>query len=128
VNDGRAVARARLTRVSRSITRVYVSFDDPNLVANAAGLLLTATMAERLGLEARIDATVKLGGRAGGACPGRKVMTLTHAMIAGGIHIDHARRQLAQLDGLDRRVPVETRAQPLRHRSPDWRHHRCELG
>jgi len=66
-----------------------VSFDDPNLVANA-GLLLTATMAERLGLEALIDSTVKLGGRVGGARPGRKVLTLTHSMIAGGTHIDHA--------------------------------------
>ena len=78
-----------MTRVSHGIDRVEVSFDDPNLVANA-GLLLTATVAERLGLESMIDATVKLGGRTGGACPGRKVLTLTHSMIAGGTHIDHA--------------------------------------
>ena len=78
-----------MASVSRSINRVDVSFDDPNLVANA-GLLLTATIAERLGLEALIDSTVKLGGRTGGARPGRKVLTLTHAMIAGGTHIDHA--------------------------------------
>jgi hypothetical protein len=76
-------------RVSHAIDRVEVSFDDPNLVANA-GLLLTATLAERLDLEALIDGTVKLAGRVGGACPGRKVLTLTHAMIAGGTHIDHA--------------------------------------
>ena len=37
-----------------------MSFDDPNLVAKA-GLLLTATIAERLGMEALIDATVRLG-------------------------------------------------------------------
>ena len=78
-----------MTSVSRSIARLDVSFDDPYLVANA-GLLLTATVAERLGLEAMIDSTVRLGGRAGGARPGRKVWTLTHAMIAGGTHIDHA--------------------------------------
>ena len=78
-----------MASVSRSINRVDVSFDDPNLVANA-GLLLTATIAGRLGLEALIDSTVKLGGRTGGARPGRKVLTLTHAMIAGGTHIDHA--------------------------------------
>ena len=78
-----------MTRVSRVLDRIDVSFDDPNLVANA-GLLLTATVAERLGLEAMIDATVKLVGRSGGAHPGRKVLTLTHAMIAGGTHIDHA--------------------------------------
>jgi hypothetical protein len=78
-----------VTRVSHAIGGIRVSFDDPNLVANA-GLLLTATMVERLGLEALIDATVKLDGRTGGARPGRKVLTLTHAMIAGGTHIDHA--------------------------------------
>ena len=78
-----------MTRVSHAIGGIRVSFDDPNLVANA-GLLLTATMVERLGLEALINATVKLDGRTGGARPGRKVLTLTHAMIAGGTHIDHA--------------------------------------
>jgi hypothetical protein len=41
-------------------------------------------------LEALIDATVRLVGRVGGACPGRKVLTLVHTMIAGGSHIDHA--------------------------------------
>ena len=78
-----------MTRVSRALDRLEVSFDDPNLVANA-GLLLTSTLSDRLGLEAMIDDTVKLGGRVGGARPGRKVLTLTHAMIAGGTHIDHA--------------------------------------
>jgi len=46
-----------------------VSFDDPNLVANAR-LLLTATLSDRLGLEAMIDDTVKLAGRVGGTCGG----------------------------------------------------------
>ncbi len=78
-----------MTRVSHAIDRVEVSFDDPNLVANA-GLLLTATLSDRLGLESLIDGTVKLGGRTGGAHPWRKVLTLTHAMIAGATHIDHA--------------------------------------
>ena len=78
-----------MTRVSHALDRLEVSFDDPNLVANA-GLLLTATLAERLDLEAMIDSTVKLGDRVGGARPGRKVLTLAHAMIAGGTHIDHA--------------------------------------
>lgn len=78
-----------MTRVSHAIDRIEVSFDDPNLVANA-GLMLTGTLTQRLDLEALIDATVKLGGRVGGARPGRKVLTLTHAMIAGGTHIDHA--------------------------------------
>jgi hypothetical protein len=68
---------------------VEVTFDDPNLVANA-GLLVVATLTARLGLEALIDSTVRLVGRVGGARPGRKVLTVVHAMIAGASHIDHA--------------------------------------
>jgi len=75
--------------VSRGIDRIEVTFDEPNLVANA-GLLLVATLALRLGLERLINATVHLSGRVGGALPGRKVLTLVHAMAAGGSHIDHA--------------------------------------
>ena len=78
-----------MTRVSHALDRIDATFDDPNLVANA-GLLLVATLTQRLGLEALINATVKLFGRVGGARPGRKVLTLVHAMIAGGTHIDHA--------------------------------------
>ncbi len=78
-----------MTRVSHAIDRIEVTFDEPNLVADA-GLLLTATLAVRLGLEALIDSTVNLLGRVGGARPGRKVMTLVHMLIAGGSHIDHA--------------------------------------
>jgi hypothetical protein len=78
-----------VTRVSQTIDRIDVTFDEDNLVANA-GLLLVATLSQRLGLEALIDATVKLIGRVGGARPGRKVLTLVHAMIAGASHIDHA--------------------------------------
>ena len=63
----------------------------PVFVANA-GLLLGVDRdtVGSVGLEAMIDSTVKLGGRVGGARPGRKVLTLTHAMIAGTTHIDHA--------------------------------------
>jgi len=75
--------------VSRGIDRIGVTFDEPNLVANA-GLLLVATLVVRLGLERLINATVDLSGRVGGARPGRKVLTLVHAMVAGGSHIDHA--------------------------------------
>ena len=66
-----------------------MTFDEPNLVANA-GLLLVATLTVRLGMERLINATVDLSGRVGGARPGRKVLTLVHAMAAGGSHIDHA--------------------------------------
>ena len=37
-----------------------------------------------------INDVVDLSGRVGGALPGRKVLTLVHAMVAGGSHIDHA--------------------------------------
>ena len=49
-------------------------------------------MASRLGLEALIDATVRLAWRVGGFRPGRKVLTLVHAMVAGASHIGHADR------------------------------------
>jgi hypothetical protein len=75
--------------VSRGIDRIEVTFDEPNLVANA-GLLLVATLVCRLGLERLINATVRVSGRVGGANPGRKVLTLVHAMVAGASHIDHA--------------------------------------
>jgi hypothetical protein len=75
--------------VSRGIDRIEVTFDEPNLVANA-GLLLVATLVTRLGLERLINATVDLSGRVGGALPGRKMLTLVHAMVAGGSHIEHA--------------------------------------
>ena len=55
-----------------------------------AGLILIATLAARLDLEALVNATVRLAGRVGGALPGRKVLTLVHAIAAGGSHIDHA--------------------------------------
>ena len=77
-----------MTRVSHALDRIDATFDDPNLVANA-GLLLVATLSQRLGLETLIDGTVRLDGRVGGARPGRKVLTLTHALCAGGSHIDH---------------------------------------
>ena len=78
-----------MTSVSRGIDRIEVTFDEPNLVANA-GLLLVATLVVQLRLEALINEVVNLSGRVGGALPGRKVLTLVHAMVAGGSHIDHA--------------------------------------
>jgi hypothetical protein len=75
--------------VSHSIDRVEVTFDERTLVANA-GLVLVATLALRLELEGLIDSMVRLVGRVGGARPGRKVLTLVHAMVVGASHIDHA--------------------------------------
>ena len=78
-----------MSPVSRGIDRIAVTFDEPNLVANA-GLLLVATVVVRLGLERLINTTLDLSGRVGGARPGRKVLTLVHSMVCGGSHIDHA--------------------------------------
>ena len=78
-----------MSGVSRAIDGVEVTFDDPNLVANA-GLLVVATLASRLGLEALINRTVRLVDRVGGSRPGRKVLTVVHTIVAGGSHIDHA--------------------------------------
>jgi hypothetical protein len=73
------------------IDRVEVTFDDETLVADA-GLIVPATLMVRLGLERLVDQTVKLKGRVGGALPGRKVLTLIAAILAGATHIDHADR------------------------------------
>jgi hypothetical protein len=66
---------------------VAVEFDDERLIANA-GLVLVATLSRRLGIESLVDRTVRLGRRAGAARPGRKVMTLLHAIAAGANSID----------------------------------------
>ena len=61
-------------------------FDDTHAVANA-GLLLPATLAERLGIQQAADALIDLGERPGATHPGRKLVTLVHAMLAGwGLH------------------------------------------
>ncbi len=78
-----------MSRVSHAIDRIQVRFDDENLVANA-GLLLVATLVVRLELESLVNSLVGLSGRVGGSRPGRKVLTLVHAIVAGGSHIDHA--------------------------------------
>jgi hypothetical protein len=74
---------------SHSPDRLVVAFDDTHAIANA-GLLLPATLAERMGIEAVVDALVDLGGRPGAHRPGRKVLTLLHAIIAGADCIDDA--------------------------------------
>jgi hypothetical protein len=39
-----------------------------------------------------VNRTLQLAGRVGGARPGRKVLTLVAAILAGGSHINHADR------------------------------------
>jgi hypothetical protein len=69
------------------LDQVDITFDDQRSVA-PAGLLLPATLAERLGIEQATDRVVDLGDRPGAAHPGRKLLTLVHAMVAGGDCID----------------------------------------
>jgi Transposase DDE domain group 1 len=69
------------------LDQVDVMFDDERAVASA-GLLLPATLAERLGIEQATDQLLDLGDRPGAARPGRKLLTLVHAMVAGGDCID----------------------------------------
>ena len=72
-----------------ALDRTEITFDDDHAVANA-GLLLTTTLAGRLGLEALVNAMVDLGDRPAAVRPGRKVMTLVQSMVAGGDCIDDA--------------------------------------
>jgi hypothetical protein len=60
--------------------RSDVAFDDERVVVNA-GIVLAVTLGRRLGLEALVDAVVRLAGRPGAARPGRKVLSLVHAML-----------------------------------------------
>jgi hypothetical protein len=69
------------------LDQVDITFDDQRSVASA-GLLLPATLAERLGIEQATDQLVDLGDRPGAAHPGRKLLTLVHALVAGGDCID----------------------------------------
>jgi len=67
--------------------RSDVVFDDERVVVNA-GIVLAATLGRRLGIEALVDAAVGLGGRPGASRPGRKVLSLIHAMLLGADCID----------------------------------------
>ena len=62
-------------------------FDDSRLVSDA-GLIIPATLAERLGLAQLIKEKLDLGTRPGAARPEQKAMTLIYAMLAGADSID----------------------------------------
>ena len=66
---------------------VAVAFDDERAVANA-GIVLIASLAGRLGIEAFVDEHVDLGERVGAGNEGAKVMTLVSAMALGADCID----------------------------------------
>jgi hypothetical protein len=74
---------------SHTLDQLDIAFDDAHAIANA-GLLLPATLAERLGIEQAADALIDLGEQAGAHRPGRKLLTLVHAMLAGADCIDDA--------------------------------------
>jgi hypothetical protein len=76
-------------RSCHTLDQLDICFDDTHAIANA-GLLLPATLAERLGIGQAADALIDLGERAGAHRPGRKLLTLIHAMLAGGDCIDDA--------------------------------------
>ena len=65
-----------------------VVFDDERVVSDA-GIVLVATLAERLGVEALVDRFVRLRrDRPGAANVGRKVIALVYAMLLGADSID----------------------------------------
>jgi len=71
------------------LNAVAVVFDDERAVSDA-GVVLVATLALRLGIEALAGRFVGLGDRVGAANPGRKVMSLIYAMVLGAGCIDDA--------------------------------------
>jgi len=72
-------------RSSRSLDGLWVTADDPHAVDHA-GLVLVATLAERLGLAQLVDEHVVL--KEHGAHASDKVLTIVHALVAGADCID----------------------------------------
>jgi hypothetical protein len=90
---------------SHTLDQLDTCFDDTHAIANA-GLLLPATLAERLGIEQAADQLidlgeqaadqlVDLGDRPGAAQPGHKLLTLVHGLVAGGDCVDDVVRREA---------------------------------
>jgi hypothetical protein len=72
----------------RSLDSVGVQFNEERLISDA-GLVIAATLAERLGVEELVNESIWLPYRTpGAALPGRKVITLVHGMLAGADSID----------------------------------------
>jgi hypothetical protein len=76
-------------RSSHSLERIDTAFDGTQLVADA-GLLLPATLAQRLGVRELVEEHLDLGKAAGRANPGDKVLTHVMSALAGGDCIDDA--------------------------------------
>ena len=73
-------------KASHALSRVSVSFHEPNLVSHA-GLVPVAELAQRLRVAERIDETVTVAGSVG-ANGGAKALTVIGAVLAGGHCID----------------------------------------
>ena len=76
-------------RSSHSLDRLDTAFDDDRLVADA-GLILPATLAQRLGLRELVDEHLDLGAAVGRANVGDKFLSLVMSVLAGGDCIDDA--------------------------------------
>ncbi|MGH8517591.1 MAG: IS1380 family transposase [Panacagrimonas sp.] len=76
-------------RSSHTLDRIATTFDDRHLISDA-GLLLPATLASHLGLEALFDQHVDLGFAQGRAHIGAKALTIVMSALAGGDCIDDA--------------------------------------
>jgi hypothetical protein len=74
-------------RSCHTLDQLDTCFDETHTVANA-GLLLSATLAQRLVIEQAADALIDLGERAGAHRQGRKLLTLVHSMLTGADCID----------------------------------------
>jgi len=75
--------------LSLRLDRISPAFDDDHAIA-FAGLVQTATLAQRLELRELLDKNVQLGEAPGHAHAGHKAMTLIHSALAGGECIDDA--------------------------------------
>ncbi|MDQ3708756.1 MAG: IS1380 family transposase [Actinomycetota bacterium] len=73
-----------MPRSSHTLDGVRVTFDGDRMVADA-GLILPATLTQKLGVEALADELLGVGHR-----PGRKLLTVVHALLAGADCIDDA--------------------------------------
>lgn len=70
-------------KASHSLDTIRTRFDDEHLVANA-GLMLLATLMQRLGVEQLLRQRVDLGGVPGSANVGLKGVSLVAMLLAGG--------------------------------------------
>ena len=68
------------------LDQLQVAFDDTHAIASA-GLLLPATLADRLGIRDAADQLLRLAGP-GAANPGAKLLTVVNGILTGGDCID----------------------------------------